>query len=232
MPQQTGPIAAPADFPSEIAASQLRELQARREMLSDQYQTVMSERGRIGQERMNAQARGDATMVKEYDGTIARLGTQLKRLEATIGDLDTALERAMQAPVIADVAPTVPNAFTMITPPHDLSAELAAQKNAFVRYMVAEGMILLSIGALLWRFGFARGRRTTVQELRPAPSAAHDSERLQQSVDAIAIEVERLSEGQRFINQLVSAGRPERDAIPVRVRTGNTPTDGTYVTPH
>lgn len=47
---------------------------------------------------------------------------------------------------------------------------------------------------------------------------------------AIAIEVERLSEGQRFINNLMATRRPEREALPSL--PGTTPNDGTRITPH
>jgi hypothetical protein len=39
-------------------------------------------------------------------------------------------------------------------------------------------------------------------------------EQLQQSMDSVAIEVERISEGQRFTNRLL-AERPEGEPLPV-----------------
>ena len=39
-------------------------------------------------------------------------------------------------------------------------------------------------------------------------------ERIEQAVDAIAVEVERLGEGQRFVSKLMSERQPERAAIP------------------
>jgi len=39
-------------------------------------------------------------------------------------------------------------------------------------------------------------------------------ERIEQAVDAIAIEVERISEGQRFTTQLLSEGRHQAGALP------------------
>ena len=92
--------------------------------------------------------------------------------------------------------------------------------------MVAEGAVFLLLGVVLWRLGLARGRRQTVRAEAPR------DDRMQQAVDAIAIEVERLSEGQRFINNILSAKRPERDALPAQARPIADPRDGTRNTPH
>ena len=50
-----------------------------------------------------------------------------------------------------------------------------------------------------------------------ASPAAHDSdqrlERMEHAIDAIAVEVERLSEGQRFMTKLLSDRSPERAAL-------------------
>jgi hypothetical protein len=46
------------------------------------------------------------------------------------------------------------------------------------------------------------------------PEVAGRLERIEQAVDAIAIEVERISEGQRFTTQLLSEGRHQATALP------------------
>jgi hypothetical protein len=55
----------------------------------------------------------------------------------------------------------------------------------------------------------ALARRADRQSLQPAvpPEIFGRLERIEQAVDAIAIEVERISEGQRFTTQLLSEGR-------------------------
>jgi hypothetical protein len=55
-----------------------------------------------------------------------------------------------------------------------------------------------------------------------APPSAEDSrrlERLEQGMDAIAIEIERVSEGQRFVTRLLSEAH-DASAIPVSQRIG------------
>jgi|APMI01.1.fsa_nt_gi hypothetical protein len=242
MPLQSGnattpaPAKAPAVVGVEVSTAQLHALQARRDLISDQYQSVMAERGRVGQERLNAQARGDAGIVKEYDATIARLGTRLTSLDQQVQAMDRQIDEAMKAPIsLSSDAPAAPSeeAITLVPPPEpNLDIILHAQRQEFQRIMAIEAGVLLSLGALLWRFGFAKGRRTAAQEQRTQVASARDDDRLLQAVDAIAIEVERLSEGQRFINNVLATRRPEREALPVAPRTGSTPTDGSRITPH
>ncbi|MBC8085926.1 MAG: hypothetical protein H7Z40_01575 [Phycisphaerae bacterium] len=84
--------------------------------------------------------------------------------------------------------------------------------------------IALAMARLLWKRGTRIGK---------APSANPESElrleRVEQGVDAIAIEIERISEGQRFVTQLMThgdkvgslgAGQPVAD--PLHVQLNNT----------
>jgi hypothetical protein len=234
MPQQA--VAGEAAIAQINAQMQLRALHERREMISDQYQNVMAERGHVGQERMNAQARGDAGMVKEYDGVLERVGRRLQELERTLASVDKQIDEAMKAPVLAaDVAPGAGQPISITVPPPfepdmvslytSQGEALRAQRDEYQRMMIAEGAVLLMLGALLWRFGVARGHRKAMRMQAP-----RDDAKLQQAVDAIAIEVERLSEGQRFINNVLAAKRPEREALPVQQRPE--PRDPAWNTPH
>ncbi len=66
---------------------------------------------------------------------------------------------------------------------------------------------LLTMAVIAWK--------VVVRKQPPPPSRMDDDrlERLQQSVDAIAIEVERIAEAQRFTARLM-AEQPERVALP------------------
>lgn len=236
MPQQTGAAGGPAIARINAQSVHLNALQERRELLSDQYQNAMAERGRVGQERLNAQARGDAAMVREYEGVVARIGNRMQELERTLADVDRQIDEAMKSPVqVEAIAPGAPGELVAITPPVAFDARslvstsqaLVAQRVEYQRIMVVEAAALLMLGALLWRLGVARGRRQAVRIEVP-----RDDTRLQQAVDAIAIEVERLSEGQRFINNILSAKRPEQEALPAQPRPMVEPRDDTWSTPH
>jgi hypothetical protein len=53
---------------------------------------------------------------------------------------------------------------------------------------------------------------------RSVPQSSHDTdmrlERIEQAIDAMSVEVERISEGQRFVTKLLSEQKQERVAIP------------------
>jgi len=66
-------------------------------------------------------------------------------------------------------------------------------------------IVIVSIGALtgLGVMVHAYMRRARAAAIRQIPAADNDRlQRLEQAVDAIAIEVERISEGQRFLTKL------------------------------
>jgi hypothetical protein len=93
--------------------------------------------------------------------------------------------------------------------------------------MIGEGVVMLMLGALLWRFGVARGRRQASHI-----DAPRDDGKLQQAVEAIAIEVERLSEGQRFVTKILSSKRAERDELPVAPPPIAAPVERSWTMPH
>lgn len=65
---------------------------------------------------------------------------------------------------------------------------------------------------------FAHIRRMTRRDTQPVVSASPDTdrrlERIEHAIDAMAVEVERISEGQRFVTQLLSERAHERLALP------------------
>ncbi|QJR37490.1 hypothetical protein [Gemmatimonas groenlandica] len=234
MPQQTTNIPGmPASVSYTANEVLLRSLQQRREVLADQYETAMRSRGQIGQERLNAQARGDASMVREYDVTIERLGTRMREIERSIEGVDRQIDVAMKQTGLSESPLTVTSTEPAASTPLSISVLttaseqlLVTQRLQFQKMMMAEAAVLLALGALLWRFGFLRGRRQA-----PRVDAPRDESRLQESIDAIAIEVERLSEGQRFVNNVMSARRVDRDVAPAQPPLP-APNETSWITPH
>ena len=74
--------------------------------------------------------------------------------------------------------------------------------------------IVLAIGIPLVR-GIVRrwDRKGAAPEV--APDTAARLERIEQAIDAMSIEVERIAEGQRFVTRLMT-DRAERVALPLR----------------
>ena len=100
-----------------------------------------------------------------------------------------------------------------------MGPEVAVPLGAFVT------AIVLAVGVPLAR---AYSRRMDAQSRNPQiPSeVAARLERMEQAIDSVALEVERISEGQRFTTKLLSEGRSASDArqsaptgTPVRDRT-------------
>ena len=73
--------------------------------------------------------------------------------------------------------------------------------------------IVLAIGIPLVRALAKRWERESATPKVPAEVAAR-LERMEQSIDAMAIEMERISEGQRFVTKLLADRQPERVPLP------------------
>ena len=76
-------------------------------------------------------------------------------------------------------------------------------------------VIVMAIGIPLVR-GLVRrwDKRGAAPSLQPDTAAR--LERIEQAIDAMSIEVERIAEGQRFVTRLMADRAPERVALPVQ----------------
>ena len=88
----------------------------------------------------------------------------------------------------------------------DHDAVVFAQVMIVIVSTVAALVVIGGVGRILWRVG------SRVRATPPASVAAGDVERLEHAVEAIAIEVERISESQRFTVALLSDRLPQRDS--------------------
>ena len=75
--------------------------------------------------------------------------------------------------------------------------------------------------AVLWVRARERAIRATLESPRVVEQAPTDLQHLVHAIDSIAVEVERISEGQRFTTQLLSERVPQqkRAGLPERVIT-------------
>jgi hypothetical protein len=76
-------------------------------------------------------------------------------------------------------------------------------------------VIVMSIGIPLVRALVRRWDRQSSQPPIPPDTSAR-LERIEQAIEAMSIEVERIAEGQRFVTRLMADGSPERVALPQR----------------
>lgn len=76
------------------------------------------------------------------------------------------------------------------------------------------GLVLFPLTIVFARNMWKRGNRAFAAPQQLAGDAGKRFERLEQGMDAIAIEIERVSEGQRFVTKLLSEAQPGRLPIP------------------
>ena len=133
---------------------------------------------------------GDAATRAAARGQLAGLDAQVSQVKAAIKDASNSLARQQQ-PVI--ITPSMPD--WMIHNSRNSSLfPLAALAMAFV---------------ILWPIGLGIGRRLSRRGAAVSPSTSPDTiaprlDRMEQAIDAIAIEVERVSESQRFIAKVLA----------------------------
>jgi len=172
-------------------AADLDALRARRSELSDQLQSVDGRRNKLLSQLQKLGLTGDETARQGLEGRLALLDKRQLQLESDLQQTGQALSSpaagliagTSNAPVFAGLAP--------------------------------KQVMTLSVLAIIFIFfplatGFSRGfwkRANRVAAPAVFTETAQRLERLEASVDAIAIEIERVSEGQRFVTKLLSDGQ-------------------------
>ena len=163
--------------------SEMSALLARRGQLSDQLSSVTNRRNRLI-EQIRVAPRGTE------EGLQAQLQVLDNRILQLENDLGT---------VGREVAAASPQLISM--------AEYGTRPNdgRFVEGMAAMGVPLFIVMSAVYFFSRRRWKREARGAQPTLPSA--DSERLQRlehGFDAMAVEIERISEGQRFVTRLLS----------------------------
>ena len=184
-------------LPVPRTESQLRQLLAQREELSDQLTSVSARRTELASEIRN----------RSVEATRGGLEERLRLLDNRILQLET------------DLAST---GRQIASAPSDIVAETEPPRVQGGGDDFEEGLMVgwLSVFFFLSvAYFFRRWRR---KRRGPAPAAQLGSEadqrleRLENGMEAIAIEIERVSEGQRFVTRLLSESQPTL-AKPARV---------------
>lgn len=180
-------------------------LREKREVIGDQMSRVLNRRSSVT-EQLNNAAPGSETR--------AALEAHLKELNARIIDLEHQLH-ASDAEVAA--AAGVPGAMVPERTPNPAGADEDAWSFAVVFMAVGVMIVLLSWARRLWK-----GAGKAVSQIPAALEARFT--RFEQSIDAMAIEIERVSEGQRFLTRVLSD--PAQRAVgagaaqPIETRAG------------
>ena len=82
-------------------------------------------------------------------------------------------------------------------------------------------VIVMAIGIPLVRGLVRRWDRQSLQPPMPPDTSAR-LDRIEQAIEAMSIEVERIAEGQRFVTRLMAEGSKDRVALPDRAGANRT----------
>ena len=171
-----------------MSAQELAVLKAQREELSTQLQSVDSRRSKLINQLKQT---GDPTAVKGLEDRLALLDKRQLQLESDLAETGQKLS-SVPAGLVA-------------------SAGMSGLGGLGSGQVVAISIVSVIFVLAPLAIGFARTlwKRSSQPALPPAAltETAQRLERLEGAVDTIAIEIERISEGQRFVTKLLSEGQ-------------------------
>jgi hypothetical protein len=175
----------------EVAA-----LKARAEKLSDQLISA-NDRRKALEERVRGATGADRAGLEQrigvLDARLARLESDIDETGRLLASTPAALTTGSQQPF--NFGPTSRTTMKEAIP-------IVAILSVFVFFPIA-----ISIARNIWRRGSVQPSTTGLDR-----ESAQRLERMEQAMDAIAIEIERVSEGQRFVTRLLG---DQRGAVPI-----------------
>ena len=187
-------------------------LRARRSELSDQLESATGRRRALAEQVRRA----DGVNKSGLESRLATLDQRIVRLEGELDEVGQQLASPQAAAFVAQTRPPMnfepPVRFSNVDPEPIIIC--------FILFVLSP--LALSISRLIWK----RGSRASLQTPALHPDSGERLERIEQGMDAIAIEVERVSEGQRFVTRLLSErnglglNAAQQAAEPVRVPVG------------
>lgn len=180
-------------FPVPQNPAQLAILQNQRDVLSSQIGNVRERRNEIAR----AYERASGANRSGLEQQLRVLDQRLLQLEQDLAESGQALARSQ---VSTSISTAVPFRFMNLN-----SGQMTAISIVFILFVL--GPIATSLSRLFWR-------RASKPAMPPGwYDASQRLERLEQAVDTIAVEVERVSEGQRFITKLMTQAPSENAGV-------------------
>lgn len=190
-PQGQASTQAAASFDATLSA-----YKQRRSELNSQLVNLTVRRDLLTQQLRNA----EGTDAQQLNTQLAIVSQRNNQVLKSLGEIDDAVNKLLAgAPIVVTSAPgqgiALPGVAT-VPPPVPIGA-LARDAD---RIVLISGVAIVVLVAALWR-----SLRRPVTALGAGDVGR--LERLQQSVDAIALEVERLGESQRYVSKVLSEGK-------------------------
>jgi hypothetical protein len=191
-----------------MSAQELAALRERKSQLSNQLNSANARRKELAQQARAATGADKAGLEQR----LAELDGRLIRIERDIDENSRLLA-------------SVPAALTSTSNDHSVGIGPGARnkmEDVIPVVSILSVLVLLPIAISIARNIWRRG--SLPPAARPDRESAQRLERMEQAMDAIAIEIERVSEGQRFVTRLLSEqrdgaaiGAGQKAAEPVRV---------------
>lgn len=196
--------------PRMLTRQDVAALRARGEELSNQISSATQRREKTREDMRSATGPDRAGLEQR----LAVLDTRIVRLEQ---EIDQNSQQLASIPARMAVA-------SRQNPPGGPPQNLNRLVDSMVPIVIVFTIfvltpIALSISRYFWKKG-------SVPKVAPASAENNQRlERMEQALDSIAIEVERVSEGQRFVTRLMAEGRPvlgegQRAAAPIPIPVG------------
>ena len=188
-----------------LTARDVAVLRARRSELSNQLESATSRRNSLAGKLEDA----DGVNKAGIEQRISLLDNRILQLESDLAETGRQLSSA-PAGLVASSSVGMPFALN----PGQVTAISII---SVIGITCVAFPIAIAIARKIWRSGLRRDPAAV------APESAQRMERLEQAVDAIAIEIERVSEGQRFVTRLLTEGSApalsvgQKAAEPLRV---------------
>lgn len=180
-----------------LSQEAVRDLRSRREELSNQLTNVSSRRRRVADE-MNQMPAGAAR-----SGLEQRLAVLDKRIAQMESDLAATGKQLSAAPLGLIASTEDP-----MGPPGDIPDNVMTMIGVFTVFVLFP--IAIAVSRFIWR----RAGKVQTATVQLPPQVDQRLERLEQGVDAIAIEIERVTEGQRFVTKLLSESQQSLTRLP------------------
>jgi hypothetical protein len=201
-PTKTQTIA-PARTGAELSALDIRRSELRRQLESN-----TERRSLLGTQLKESQG---TPMQRDLEARIQALDTRTARIDQELNQIDDAISTSLANGVTQDRSPrqAMPTMPAMPTLPGipGMPPMLPGRdtKGAVANAMFLEGLAFVAIFVVLW---LSMRRRGPAAAMRLPPEESARLEQLQRNVDVIALEVERISEGQRYVTKLLSEKQP------------------------
>jgi hypothetical protein len=172
-----------------MSAREVAAIKAQREELSNQLQSVDGRRSRLlSQLRQTS----DPTAVKGLEDRLALLDKRQLQLESDIATTGQQLTSAPAGLAASTGSPSVAGLG---------SGQVVAISIVGIIFVLAP--LTMGFARTIWKRASKPGLPPTA-----FTETAQRLERLESAVDTIAVEIERISEGQRFVTKLLSEGAP------------------------